>query len=508
LTNQQQTQFNLSLFSTSFSTMSASKQASAAAAATKNSRSITKRGTGSAMREKFWKDHGWTESAIPKNKCANGLNAIMQCGFGKDKADHKKDHSSDVGLSPEEYEKLHAMYAADVALMDESNPNNRLAFISKIQNVQFTSLANINEAKQEMNQKNDQQQQQHKTELENLTKKLNGLETNTTNTSNLVVKVGEDLKKTSNAIAGCLGGLVASVSKMYDSEGQDPLRVWSEQTFVYMDGLDNLALKTVRPADLAGAFELESNTNRLLPNPNWIWPAEASSKAAEQASKAVENCGQVQPQEDKYTGPITKYHLVSLLYDLSSTVAKQATDIKTLQDQMEGKVNKSDIETVKEACNTATTKCTTAAEACTKATEECNQATEECKHNKGAFLSAAKLHEDTVEKHLETEAVVNKSKEILDKVGQIPPETISLLSDKEALTALTSENRKREREEKFMESVDEIVEVCKKARVESNDMAELKKIVGSLAQSTKIWVDNITATVTPEKGDECSSPSP
>jgi hypothetical protein len=503
LTNQQQTQFNLSLFSTSFFTMS--KQVSAAATTTKNNRPVTKRG-GNVMCQRFWEDHGWTEGAFPDNKCAIGFNAILQCAFGKDKAGRKKDDTSEAGLSPEEYAKLHDIYAADAALMDESNPNNKLSFISKIQNIQLTSIKTLNEVKQQMDQKNNQQQQQHKTELDNLTKQLHGLETNTTNTSKLVVKVGNDLKETTAGMASILGGLIASVSDVYDNE--DPLHFWADQTFVYMNGLDNLALKSVRPADLAEAFELDTDSNRLVPSKDWIWPAEASSTAAEQARKAVEKSGEVQPQEDKYTGPITKYHLVSLLYDLSSTVAKQATDIKTLQDQMEGKVNKSDIETVKEACNTATTKCTTAAEACTKATEECNQATEECKHNKGAFLSAAKLHEDTVEKHLETEAVVNKSKEILDKVGQIPPETISLLSDKEALTALTSENRKREREEKFMESVDEIVEVCKKARVESNDMAELKKIVGSLAQSTKIWVDNITATVTPEKGDECSSPSP
>jgi hypothetical protein len=484
--------------------MSASKQVSAAAAATKSLRPIAKRGN--AVCQRFWQEYGWTEATIPDNKCASGFNAILQCAFGKDKAGRKKDDTSEAGLSPEEYAKLHDIYAADAALMDESNPNTTLSFISKIQNIQLTSIETLNEVKQQMDQKNNQQQQQHKTELENLTKQLHGLETNTTNTSKLVVKVGDDLKATTAGMASIFGGLIASVIDVYDDE--DPLQVWADQTFIYMNGLDNLALKSVRPADLAEAFKLDTHSNRLVPNKDWIWPAEESSTAAEQARKAVEKRGEVQPQEDKYTGPITKYHLVSLLHDLSSVVAKQATDIQTLQEQMEGNVKKSDIKKVEEAFTAATSKCTTAAEGCTEATEECNRATEECKHNKGAFLSAAKLHEDTVAKHLETEAVVNKSKEILDKVGQIPPETISLLSNNEALTALTSENRKREREEKFMESVDEIVEVCKKARVESNDMAELKIIVGSLAKSTKFWVDNITATVTPEKGDECSSPSP
>jgi hypothetical protein len=52
------------------------------------------------------------------------------------------------------------------------------------------------------------------------------------------------------------------------------------------------------------------------------------------------------------------------------------------------------------------------------------------------------------------------------------------------------------------------VEVCKKARVESNDMTELKKIVLSLAESTKAWVERINLAVTPDKADECSSPGP
>jgi hypothetical protein len=477
--------------------MSASKQVSAAAAATKSLRPIAKRGN--AVCQRFWQEYGWTEATIPDNKCASGFNAILQCAFGKDKAGRKKDDTSEAGLSPEEYAKLHDIYAADAALMDESNPNTTLSFISKIQNIQLTSIETLNEVKQQMDQKNNQQQQQHKTELENLTKQLHGLETNTTNTSKLVVKVGDDLKATTAGMASIFGGLIASVIDVYDDE--DPLQVWADQTFIYMNGLDNLALKSVRPADLAEAFKLDTHSNRLVPNKDWIWPAEESSTAAEQARKAVEKRGEVQPQEDKYTGPITKYHLVSLLHDLSSVVAKQATDIQTLQEQMEGNVKKSDIKKVEEAFTAATSKCTTAAEGCTNATGDCTLM-------KGAAESVAKLYEDTLAKQLETAKVVEKAKVILDQVQEIPPETISLLSNNEALTALTSENRKREREEKFMESVDEIVEVCKKARVESNDMAELKIIVGSLAKSTKFWVDNITATVTPEKGDECSSPSP
>ena len=114
------------------------------------------------------------------------------------------------------------------------------------------------------------------------------------------------------------------------------------------------------------------------------------------------------------------------------------------------------------------------------------------------------------QKHLETEKVVKESKEILDQVGRIAPETIGLLSNKEAITALTSENKKREREETLIKSVDELVQSSKRARVENNDMGELKKLVESLARSTMAWVDGINTTVTPlrEDGGGFSSPSP
>jgi hypothetical protein len=95
-------------------------------------------------------------------------------------------------------------------------------------------------------------------------------------------------------------------------------------------------------------------------------------------------------------------------------------------------------------------------------------------------------------------------------VGRIAPETIGLLSNKEAITALTSENKKREREETLIKSVDELVQSSKRARVENNDMGELKKLVESLARSTMAWVDGINTTVTPlrEDGGGFSSPSP
>ena len=486
-----------------------SQLVSAAAAATKNKRPIIKHGSVKT----FWKNHGYTGTAIPNNKCTNGLNVILQCGFGseKDKAGHKKDDSAEGGFSPEEYEKLHEVYAADFALMDDSNPKSRLSFVSKMQNLQLTSLEILNKAKQEMNEKNDQQQQTHKTELENLTNQLNGLETNTTNTSKLVVKVREDLVTTATEIANIIGGLVASVSTAYDDkEKEDPLQFWADQTLVYMDAVDLLDVKVVKPVDLSKAFHLESDTNRLVPNPEWIWPAEESSKAAEKASKAAGDGVQVQPQEDTYTGPITKYHLVRMLHDLSSTVAQQGQTIVTLQQQMADKVDKTTIETVQKKCKDATTACKTATEACTKATGECKQATTDCTLTTGATEAVRKLLEDTAAKQLETEKVVKDSKAILDQVGRITPETIGLLSNKEAITALTSENKKREREETLIKSVDELVQSSKRARVENNDMGELKKLVESLARSTKVWVDGITTTVTPlrEDGGGFSSPSP
>ena len=99
-----------------------SQLVSAAAAATKKKRPITKHGSVKT----FWKNHGYTGTAIPDNKCTNGLNVILQCGFGseKDKAGHKKDDSAEGSLSPEEYEKLQDIYAAEFALMDDSNPKS------------------------------------------------------------------------------------------------------------------------------------------------------------------------------------------------------------------------------------------------------------------------------------------------------------------------------------------------------------------------------------------------
>jgi DNA-directed RNA polymerase subunit F len=119
---------------------------------------------------------------------------------------------------------------------------------------------------------------------------------------------------------------------------------------------------------------------------------------------------------------------------------------------------------------------------------------------------ASRLYEDAVEAHIKTEQVVKDSKDILDQVGRIPQETIDLLSNKPAITALLNENGKREREERLLSGIEELVHHSKKARLDSNDMSDLKEAVESLAKSTQSLAGRIVQ-VTPSKEGGSASPS-